>query len=37
MTEVGFSFWGLFLIFGLVVAGYVLWMLWIERGGRDRS
>ena len=27
----GFIFWGLFLVFGLLVAAYVLWMVWVER------
>ena len=27
----GFIFWGLFLVFGLLVAAYVAWMLWVER------
>ena len=27
----GFIFWGLFVVFGLIVAGYVAWMLWVER------
>ena len=27
----GFIFWGLFLVFGFLVAAYVLWMLWVER------
>jgi hypothetical protein len=26
-----FIFWGLFLILGLIVIGYVMWMRWIER------
>jgi len=29
MTD--FIFWGLFLILGLTVIGYVAWMRWIER------
>lgn len=29
MTD--FIFWGLFLILGLIVIGYVMWMRWIER------
>jgi len=28
-----FIFWGLYLAFGLVLAGYVAWMLWAERDG----
>lgn len=27
----GFVFWGVYLTFGLVVAAYVAWMLWVER------
>ncbi len=27
----GFVFWGLFLVFGLVVVAYLLWMVWVER------
>jgi len=26
-----FIFWGLFLILGLIVLGYILWMYWVER------
>ena len=32
MTEVGFVFWGLFAVFGAIVAAYVAWMFWVERG-----
>lgn len=32
MTEAGFVFWGLFLVFGLIVVAYVIWMRWVERG-----
>jgi hypothetical protein len=28
----GFTFWGLFLVFGVIVALYGLWMWWVERG-----
>jgi len=28
----GFTFWGLFVVFGLLVFGYVVWMLWVEKG-----
>lgn len=31
MTGPGFIFWGLFLVFGLVVVAYVAWMKWAER------
>jgi len=27
----GFAFWGVFLVFGLIVIGYVVWMFWVER------
>lgn len=27
----GFAFWGLFVVFGLIVFAYVLWMKWVER------
>ena len=29
----GFVFWGLFVVFGLIVLAYVIWMLWVE--GRE--
>jgi hypothetical protein len=31
----GFIFWGLFLVFGLIVVGYLLWMWWVEREGTE--
>ncbi len=31
MTGPGFIFWGLFLVCGLIVAGYAVWMRWEER------
>ncbi len=31
MLDAGFIFWGLFLIFGILVVLYVAWMLWVER------
>ena len=31
MLEAGFIFWGLFLIFGILVVLYVIWMYWVER------
>jgi hypothetical protein len=31
MASAGFVFWGLFLVFGLIVLGYVLWMRRVER------
>lgn len=27
----GFVFWGLFVVFGLIVLGYVAWMVGVER------
>ena len=31
MMGPGFVFWGLFLVCGLIVAGYAVWMGWEER------
>lgn len=31
MWEAGFIFWGLFLVFSVIVVAYVTWMLWVER------
>ncbi len=31
MIAAGFVFWGLFVVFGIMVAGYVAWMYWVER------
>lgn len=31
MSGAGFVFWGLFAVFGLIVAAYVAWLLWVER------
>jgi cbb3-type cytochrome oxidase subunit 3 len=31
----GFPFWGLFLVFGLIVVAYVVWMFWVERREPD--
>ena len=31
MLEAGFVFWGLFLVFALIVVAYVIWMTWVER------
>ncbi len=30
MSGPGFMFWGLFLMCGLIVAGYAAWMWWEE-------
>lgn len=30
----GFTFWGLFVVCGAIVAGYVAWMRWVERKDR---
>lgn len=27
----GFVFWGLFAVFGVIVAAYVVWLIWVER------
>ena len=35
VLEAGFIFWGLFLVFGFIVVGYLVWMLWAE--GREAS
>lgn len=32
ILEAGFVFWGLFLVFGVVVISYLVWMLWVEGG-----
>jgi cbb3-type cytochrome oxidase subunit 3 len=31
VLEAGFIFWGLFLVFGLIVVGYLIWMFRLER------
>ena len=31
MADVGFVFWGLFLISGIIVVLYLMWMYWVER------
>lgn len=31
IREVGFIFWGLFVVFGAVIALYVVWMYLVER------
>lgn len=36
ILEVGFIFWGLFLVFGAIVASYTIWMLWADRREGDR-
>lgn len=33
----GFAFWGLFLIFGLIVVLYLAWMVWVERREERRG
>ena len=35
MIEAGFVFWGLFLVFALIVVAYVIWMRWTERDEGD--
>ena len=32
-----FIFWGLFLVLGSIVLGYVLWMYWIERKEKNNK
>ena len=27
----GFIFWGLFLVFGLIIVAYIIWMIRVER------
>lgn len=29
--DAGFIFWGLFLVFGIIVVAYLVWMWWVER------
>ncbi len=31
MNGPGFTFWGLFVACGIVVVGYAVWMIWVER------
>lgn len=31
MMYPGFVFWGLFIVFGLLIAGYILWMYRADR------
>jgi len=31
IMHAGFIFWGLFLVFGALVVGYLIWMFWVER------
>ena len=33
ILDAGFVFWGLFLVFGLIVGAYLFWMAWVERTG----
>jgi len=35
VLDAGFIFWGLFLVFALIVVGYLFWMVWAE--GREAS
>ena len=35
VLEAGFIFWGLFLVFGLIVVGYLSWMFRMERREGD--
>ena len=36
ILDAGFVFWGLFLVFGLIVVAYLLWMRRVERTGGSR-
>jgi hypothetical protein len=36
VLEAGFIFWGLYVTFGLIIVGYLVWMWWVERAG-DRD
>ena len=31
ILEAGFVFWGLFLVFALLVIAYLAWMVWTEK------
>jgi hypothetical protein len=31
MSGPGFVFWGLFVVCGLILVAYWVWMLWVER------
>ena len=31
MSSVGFVFWGLFAVFGVIIGAYVVWIYWVER------
>lgn len=35
IQEVGFIFWGLFLVFGAVIVLYVIWIYLVEQRGDD--
>jgi hypothetical protein len=35
VVEAGFVFWGLFLVFALIVVAYLIWMVRIERDDPD--
>jgi len=40
VLEAGFIFWGLFVVFAVIVLLYLLWMGWVERreaGSRSRG
>ena len=36
ILDAGFVFWGLFLVFGLIVVAYLIWMRRVERTGGSR-
>lgn len=38
VLDAGFVFWGLFLVFAMILGAYVLWMSWEEgRAGRKNE
>lgn len=36
IVEAGFVFWGLFLVFALIIVAYLVWMRRVERDEGDR-
>jgi len=30
-----FIFWGLFLVIGFIVVGYVIWMYWVNKNNEE--
>lgn len=33
--EWNWAFWGLFLVLGLILVGYLCWMVWVERSALE--